>query len=115
MYQHKELKLFTLVMINLTAVLSLSSIAYMATIGLQSVIFFAVAAIMFFIPSALVSAELGGMMTDDNGGVYTWVSRAFGKNIGLVAIWMEWFNNVIGFPATMAAMVATFAYVGFPG
>jgi glutamate:GABA antiporter len=114
MYQPKELKLFTLVMINLTAVLSLSSIAYMATIGLQSIFFFAVAAIMFFIPSALVSAELGGMMTDDNGGVYTWVSRAFGKNIGLVAIWMEWFNNVIGFPATMAAMVATFAYVGFP-
>jgi amino acid transporter len=101
-------------MINITAVMSLSSIAYMATIGLQNVAFFAFAAILFFIPSALISAELGGMLTNNNGGVYTWVSKAFGKNSGLVAIWMEWFNNIIAAPASMAALVATFAYVGFP-
>lgn len=114
MYQHKELKLFALVMINVTAVMSLSSIAYMATIGLQNVAFFAFAALLFFIPSALISAELGGMFTNNNGGVYTWVSSAFGKNSGLVAIWMEWFNNIIAAPASIAALVATFAYVGFP-
>lgn len=114
MSQHKALGLFPLIMINITAVMSLSSISYMATIGLQSVIFFALAALLFFIPSALVSAELGGMLTSNNGGVYTWVSRAFGKNTGLVAIWMEWFNNVISVPGGMAALVATFAYVGFP-
>lgn len=113
-YQHKELKLFTLVTISITAVLSLSSIAYMATIGLQSILFFAVAAIMFFIPSALISAELGSMLTGTNGGVYTWVSSAFGKNAGIIAIWMEWFNNVISLPSGLAAMVATFAYIGFP-
>ncbi|MCC2624611.1 MAG: hypothetical protein K0R14_484 [Burkholderiales bacterium] len=115
MYQHKELKLFALVMISITAVMSLSSIAYMATIGLQNVAFFAFAAILFFIPSALVAAELGGMLTNNNGGVYTWVSAAFGKNSGLVAIWMEWFNNVIAAPGNIAPLVATFAYVGFPG
>lgn len=114
LYQHKELKLFTLITISITAVLSLSSIAYMATIGLQSIFFFAIAAVMFFIPSALVAAELGGMLTGNNGGVYTWVSRAFGKNTGLVAIWMEWFNNVVSLPSGLAAMVATFAYIGFP-
>lgn len=114
MYQHKELRLFALTMINITAVMSLSSIAYMATIGLQNVAFFAFAAILFFIPSALISAELGGMLTNNNGGVYTWVSSAFGKNSGLVAIWMEWFNNIIAAPASIAALVATFAYVGIP-
>jgi amino acid transporter len=114
MPQPKELKLFALVMIRITAVMSLSSIAYMATIGLQNVAFFAFAALLFFVPSALISAELGGMLTSNNGGVYTWVSTAFGKNSGLIAIWMEWFNNVIAAPANIAPMVATFAYVGFP-
>lgn len=109
-----RLGLFTLISINITAVLSLSSIAYMATIGVQSVVFFALAAIMFFIPSALISAELSGMMPNNNGGVYTWVSSAFGNNTGLVAIWMEWFNNNIGFPATLSAIVATSAYLGYP-
>lgn len=109
-----RLGLFTLVTINITAVLSLSSIAYMATIGLQSIIFFALAAFMFFIPSALISAELSSMMPNNNGGVYTWVSNAFGNNTGLIAIWMEWFNNNIGFPASLAAIVATSAYLGFP-
>lgn len=114
MKAHKELKLFTLVTINITAVLSLSSIAYMATLGAQCIFFFAVAAIMFFIPSALVSAELGSMMTENNGGVYTWVSRAFGNKAGLVAIWMEWFNNVIALPGSLSALIATFSYLGFP-
>lgn len=114
MHQPKELKLFALVMISITAVMSLSSIAYMATIGLQNVAFFAFAALLFFVPSALVAAELGGMLTNSNGGVYTWVSSAFGKNSGLVAIWMEWFNNVIAAPGNIAPLVATFAYVGFP-
>ncbi len=114
MYQQKQLRLFTLIMISLTAVFSINHISVMATIGAQSIVFLGGAAILFFIPSALVSAELGGMMTSNNGGLYTWVSRAFGQNAGLVAIWMEWFNNVIGYPATLAGTIATFAYLGFP-
>lgn len=115
MENKRPLNLFTLVMINITAVLSLSSIAYMATIGLASIWFFALAAIMFFIPSALVCAELSSMMHSDNGGVFTWVSRAFGEKTGLVAIWMEWFNNVISYASTLSALVATLAYLGFSG
>lgn len=112
MYYKKELSVFSLIAINITAILSLSSVAYMATIGLQSIFFFALAAISFFIPSALICAELSSMPTNDNGGVFTWVNRAFGKNTGLIAIWMEWFNNVIAFPANTAAIIATFEYTG---
>jgi len=111
----KNVSLFSLISINITAVLSLSSIAYMATIGAQSLSFFIFAAIMFFIPSALISAELSGMYSEDNGGVYSWVAHAFGKKIGVAAIWMEWFNNVISLPATLAATLATLAYIGIPG
>ncbi len=111
---NKELTLTNLVILNITAVFSLSSIAYMSTIGLQSVLFFAVAAITFFIPSALIVAELGGIFTKNNGGVFTWVKSAFGDNTGLIAIWMEWFNNVISFPGTLLTILATVGYYFFP-
>lgn len=109
-----KISLFGLIAINITAVLSLNSIAYMATIGLQSILFFLLATVCFFIPSAVVSAKLASMFTKNNGSVYTWVSSAFGKNTGLVAIWMEWFNNVIAFPASISSIIATSLYIGFP-
>lgn len=112
--RNRELTLSNLVILNITAVFSLSSVAYMATIGMQSVMFFAVAACTFFIPSALIVAELGGMFTKNNGGVFTWVKAAFGSNIGLIAIWMEWFNNVISFPGTLLTIIATISYCFFP-
>ena len=112
--KNKELNLNNLVILNITAVFSLSSIAYMATIGMQSVLFFAVAACTFFIPSALIVAELGGIFTKNNGGVFTWVKYAFGDNSGLIAIWMEWFNNVISFPGTLLSIIATVGYYFFP-
>ncbi len=114
MYPEKKLKLFALIMISFTAVFSINHISVMATIGIQSIAFLATAAIMFFIPSALISAELGGMMLNNNGGPYIWVSSAFGQKTGLVTIWMEWFNNVIGYSATLAATITTFSYLGFP-
>lgn len=30
-------------------------------------------------------------------------------------MWLEWFNNVVGFPSTVTALIATFAYIGFRG
>ncbi|MDA0912139.1 MAG: APC family permease [Proteobacteria bacterium] len=109
----KTLTVSKLTLMNITAIISLSSIAFMATIGLASIFFYLLAAIFFLIPSALVCAELGGMLVKDNGGVYTWVKRAFGEKTGLIAIWMEWFNNVISFPASLSAIAATIVYIGF--
>lgn len=110
----QELTLTNLVILNITSVFSISSIAYMATIGLHSVIFFAIAGVTFFIPSALVVAELGTMFTKNNGGVFVWVQSAFGDHTGLIAIWLEWFNNIISFPGTLLAILATASYYFYP-
>ncbi|EOA40930.1 APC family gamma-glutamate:GABA antiporter, partial [Francisella tularensis subsp. tularensis 79201237] len=39
-------------MLNISAIISLSSIAYMATIGLQSVFFYLIAAVTFLLPTS---------------------------------------------------------------
>jgi amino acid transporter len=100
-------------MLNITAIVSLSSIAYMATIGLQSIVFYLLAAFLFLLPSSLVCAELSSMMTQNNGGVFTWVKAGLGDRCGVIAMWLEWFNNVISFPVTISAIIASVAYLGF--
>jgi len=104
---------FALAMISISAIINLREFPLMAMVGWQSLGFYLIAALTFFIPSALICAELASSFPQ-GGGIFTWVSAAFGKESGLLAIWMEWINNVIGFPATLATIVATLVYIGFP-
>lgn len=108
-----SLGVFALAMISVSAILNLREIPIMASVGLQAIFFYGLAALTFLLPSAFACAELASALPD-NGGIFTWVSTAFGKKIGFLAIWMEWINNVIGFPATLATIVTTLAYISMP-
>ena len=110
---NKKISTLSLTMLNISAIISLSSIAFMATIGLQSVFFYMIAGITFLLPTALICAELSSMITKNNGGVFSWVKAGLGEKAGVLAMWLEWFNNVVGFPSSVTALVATFSYVGF--
>lgn len=112
---NKKISTLSLTMLNISAIVSLSSIAYMATIGLQSIFFYLIAAVTFLIPTALVCAELSSMITKNNGGVFSWVKAGLGEKAGVLAMWLEWFNNVVGFPSSVTALIATFSYIGFRG
>ena len=112
---NKKISTLSLTMLNISAIISLSSIAYMATIGLQSIFFYLIAAVTFLIPTALVCAELSSMITQNNGGVFSWVKAGLGEKAGVLAMWLEWFNNVVGFPSSVTALIATFSYIGFRG
>lgn len=100
-------------LISISAVVNLREFPLMASSGFSSVFFYLLAALCFLLPSALVCAELASAMPE-NGGIYTWVSKALGDKLGFLAMWMEWINNVISFPATLSVIVATIAYIGFP-
>lgn len=100
-------------MICISAVINVREFPLMASSGLSCLFFFSLAALCFLLPSALVCAELATALPE-NGGIYTWVKSAMGKKIGFLAMWMEWINNLISFPATLSMIVTSIAYVGFP-
>ena len=54
-----------------------------AKLGLPLVAYYLVAAIAFFIPVALVAAELATAYPN-TGGIYVWVREAFGRRADLV-------------------------------
>ena len=106
----RVLGVFVLAMINVCIIASLRSLPLMAEEGFSLVFFFVVAALMFLIPSALVSAELATGWPE-RGGVYLWVKEAFGERWGFLAIWLQWIQNVIWYPTVLSFAGATLAYM----
>ena len=78
-----KLGVFTLAIMNVTAVVSLRGLPAEAEYGLSSAFYYLFAAIVFLIPTSLVAAELAAMFQDKQGGVFRWVGEAYGKKIRL--------------------------------
>lgn len=109
----KILSVFSLVMINVIAVDSLRTLAMSAKLGLPLIFYYILAAFTFFIPAALVAAELATAYPN-TGGLYVWVREAFGKRAGFITIWLQWIYNVVWYPTIMAFIAATLAYLFAP-
>jgi amino acid transporter len=109
----RVLSVFSLVMITVTSVDSVRNLPSTALFGSQLIFYFVLAALIFLIPAALVSAELSTMLPEQ-GGVYVWVKRAFGKHYGFLAIWFQWIENVIWYPTQLSFIAGTLAYIFDP-
>ena len=108
-----KLGVFVLAMMNVAIIASLRALPMMAKEGFSLIFFFATAAIIFLIPTALVSAELATGWSK-RGGVYLWVKEAFGQRWGFLAIWLQWIQNVIWYPTVLSFAAATLAYLFNP-
>jgi glutamate:GABA antiporter len=81
-----------------------------AEYGWSSIAYYLLGAIFFFIPLALVAAELATGWPRA-GGLYAWVREAFSDRSGFLAIWFEWIENVVWFPTVLSFVAAAIAYV----
>ncbi|WED44485.1 APC family permease [Legionella cardiaca] len=113
MHPKKVLSVFSLVMINVIAVDSLRTLPMSAKLGLPLVSYYLVAAFTFFIPVALVAAELATAYPN-TGGLYVWVREAFGRRAGFITIWLQWIYNVVWYPTILAFIAATLSYLFAP-
>lgn len=110
----KVLSIFTLTMINIAAIASLRNLPLASSFGFSIIFIYALMALLFLIPSALVSAELATTYHNTTGGVFKWVEEAFGPKLGFLAIWMQFIENVIWFPTGLSFAGATVAYIFNP-
>ena len=113
-HSKRVLSVFSLVMINVIAVDSLRTLPLSAKLGLSLVSYYLLAAIAFFIPVALVAAELATAFPE-TGGIYVWVREAFGRRAGFITIWLQWIYNIVWYPTILAFIAATLAYLFAPG
>jgi len=107
-----KLGVFTLAIMNVTAVVSLRGLPAEAEYGLSSAFYYLFAAIVFLIPTALVAAELAAMFQDKQGGVFRWVGEAYGKRIGFLAIFLQWVESTIWYPTVLTFGAVALAFIG---
>lgn len=107
-----KLGVFTLAIMNVTAVVSLRGLPAEAEYGLSSAFYYLFAAVVFLIPTSLVAAELAAMFKDKQGGVFRWVGEAFGKKWGFLAIWIQWIQNTIWYPTVLTFGAVAIAFTG---
>ena len=95
---------------NIATVLGPRWIAAAAHNGTSSISLWALAAVFFFVPTALVISELSTRFPSE-GGLYVWSKEAFGDFHGFVAGWTYWIYTVFYFPGLLLASVSMSAYV----
>lgn len=109
----RVLSVFSLVMINIIAVDSIRTLPMAASYGLGLVGLYIIAALLFFIPTALITAELATAWPE-KGGMYTWVKVAFGPKWGLCVVYLQWIYNVVWYPTILTLIASTMAYIYNP-
>ncbi|GAA4600610.1 amino acid transporter [Actinoplanes octamycinicus] len=97
-----------LALMTTSSVASLRPAPTMAVYGLASIFLYIVPAIVFLLPTALVSAELASGW---NGGVYNWVSQGLSKPMGFLAVWCQFAMTIFYYPSLLGFVASTLAYV----
>lgn len=110
-YKGSKISAFALVLLITGAIDSIRNLPATALFGPSLIFFFIFSAIVFLIPVALVSAELSSTWTDDEGGIYSWVKRAFGEQVAFFAIWLQWINTMVWYPTILSFIAGVLAYL----
>jgi glutamate:GABA antiporter len=98
-------------LLTLGSVGDLGAAPAMAVFGLASVLLYVVPAVVFLVPASLVSAELASGW---KGGVYNWVSEGISPRMGFIAVWCQFAQTTFYYPAVLAYVASTLAYVFSP-
>jgi amino acid transporter len=106
----REMGFWDVLLFNIAAVLGPRWIAAAAHNGPSSVSLWLLAALLFFVPTALVINELSSRFPVE-GGLYAWAKEAFGDFHGFVAGWNYWIYTVFYFPGLLLASAAMSAYI----
>src|SRR5690242_8336154 len=97
-----------LAMMTTSSVASLRAAPTMAVYGLACVFLYLLPAVVFLLPTSLVSAELASGW---DGGIYNWVSLGISKPMGFLAVWCQFAMTIFYYPSLLGFVASTLAYV----
>lgn len=99
----KKFKMFDAILSVICVVFVAEAAAPAAAIGNSQFFWWIFLIIAFLLPYGMIASELGTTY-DDEGGLYDWVRRAFGKKWASRVAWYYWIN----FPLWMASLAVMF-------
>jgi amino acid transporter len=84
----------------------LDTLGAVANNGAQAFTWLAVLGLLFFVPYALLTAELGSSFPEE-GGPYVWVKLAFGRFVASINAVLYWLSNPIWLGGALTITAAT--------
>ena len=105
----RELRLRDLIFFDICAIVSLRWVAAAAHAGPGSFVLWVVAAIFFFLPSAITVSSLARRFPVE-GGMYAWTKQAFGDQHAFLCGWFYFISNVLYLPSLLLAGISMTAF-----
>ena len=97
---------FDILFFLICTLVGVDTIGTVASQGASAFSWMMIMALVFFIPSALLVAELGTAFPEE-GGPYVWTRLAFGRLAGAVNNFLYWVTNPVWLGGTLAVSAAT--------
>jgi glutamate:GABA antiporter len=105
---------FDIVFFLICTIVGVDTIASVASSGGEAFSWMLLLAVVFFVPQALLFAELGTAFPQQ-GGPYLWTRMAFGHLAGAVNNFLYWVTNPVWLGGTLAISAVTALQVFFHG
>jgi amino acid transporter len=112
----RELGVFSLVLTQILFIVGAAWIGVAATVGHAHAVLWIAAVVLFFLPLAMLVANLASLMPLE-GGIYRWAEAAFGPAIGFMVAWNLWSFTVLVLATIGVNLAGGLSYVldGFGG
>ena len=112
--QHKKtLRQRDMVLFTVSAILLLDTLTAAASVGAPSIFWWLFLGLIFFVPFALICAEMG-CAYPEQGGIYAWIRDGFGGRWASRATWCYWVNTAVWIPAIFILFAGVFKQMFFP-
>lgn len=98
-----------LIMMNVTIVAGIGNDVQQSFYGLSSVTLFIIGAIVFFLPTGLVAAELASGWSQ-RGGIFRWVGEGMGRGWAFTCLLILWFQTTFNFGSGIPSAAATIGF-----
>lgn len=113
-HHSKTLRQRDMVLFTVSAILLLDTLTAAASVGASSVFWWISLGILFFIPFAMICAEMG-CAYPEQGGIYAWIRDAFGGRWASRSTWCYWVNTAVWMPAIYILFAGVFTQMFYPG
>ena len=109
----KTLRQRDMVLFTVSAILLLDTLTAAASVGAPAVFWWLFLGVIFFIPFAMICAEMG-CAYPEQGGIYAWIRDGFGGRWASRATWCYWVNTAVWIPAIFILFAGVFKQMFFP-
>ena len=100
----------SIVFMNIAALLGVRWFSTAGKYGAGSILLWIIAAVIFFIPMALICAEFSSIFPDSKGGMIDWIRKGLGEKSAFYASWMYYVSFYFYFPAVLTFVAIALAY-----